>query len=204
MKIEQIKTEKLIPYARNSRLHSPEQVAQISASIREFGFNNPVLIDKDHGIIAGHGRVLAAQKLGLDEVPCLRLSHLTDIQKRAYIIADNRLAETGGGWDTELLALEIEDLRLEDFDIDLTGFDAAALESMFDDVDELDGMPPLPEGDKEPFQQMTFTLHDEQAEHVSIALRQAKSMGDFVGSPNENSNGNALARICETYLTQHG
>jgi ParB-like chromosome segregation protein Spo0J len=132
MKIEQIKTEKLIPYARNSRLHSQEQIAQISASIREFGFNNPVLIDKDHGIIAGHGRVLAAQKLGLDEIPCLRLSHLTDIQKRAYIIADNRLAETGGGWDTELLALEIEDLRLEDFDIDLTGFDADALEALMD------------------------------------------------------------------------
>jgi ParB-like chromosome segregation protein Spo0J len=203
MKIEQIKTEKLIPYARNSRLHSQEQIAQISASIREFGFNNPVLIDKDHGIIAGHGRVLAAQKLGLDEIPCLRLSHLTDIQKRAYIIADNRLAETGGGWDTELLALEIEDLRLEDFDIDLTGFDAAALASMFDDVDELDGMPDLPEGDKEPFQQMTFTLHDEQAEQVSIALKQAKSVGEFVGSLNENSNGNALARICETYLTHN-
>jgi DNA modification methylase len=142
MKIEQIKTEKLIPYARNSRLHSQEQIAQISASIREFGFNNPVLIDKDNGIIAGHGRVLAAQKLGLDEVPCLRLSHLTDIQKRAYIIADNRLAETGGGWDTELLALEIEDLRLEDFDIDLTGFDAAALSDLFSDglVGESEGL----------------------------------------------------------------
>jgi ParB-like chromosome segregation protein Spo0J len=134
MKIEQIKTEKLIPYARNSRLHSAEQIAQISASIREFGFNNPVLIDKDHGIIAGHGRVLGAQKLGLDEIPCLRLSHLTDIQKRAYIIADNRLAETGGGWDTELLALEIEDLRLEDFDIDLTGFDSDELEALFDEA----------------------------------------------------------------------
>jgi hypothetical protein len=145
MQIEQIKTEKLIPYARNSRLHSQEQIAQISASIREFGFNNPVLIDKDHGIIAGHGRVLAAQKLGLDEVPCLRLSHLTDIQKRAYIIADNRLAETGGGWDTELLALEIEDLRLEDFDIDLTGFDADAIDALFDEAaggDDGDGENP--------------------------------------------------------------
>jgi ParB-like chromosome segregation protein Spo0J len=149
MKIEQIKTEKLIPYARNSRLHSPEQVAQISASIREFGFNNPVLIDKDHGIIAGHGRVLGAQKLGLDEIPCLRLSHLTDIQKRAYIIADNRLAETGGGWDTELLALEIEDLRLEDFDIDLTGFDAAALDALFDEASGSDDDSPPESSTKE-------------------------------------------------------
>lgn len=136
MKIEQIQTEKLIPYARNSKLHSEAQVGQIAASIREFGFNNPVLIDKDNGIIAGHGRVLGAQKLGLESVPCLRLAHLTDIQKRAYIIADNRLSETGGGWDTELLALEIEDLRLEDFDIDLTGFDADALEAMFDQETE--------------------------------------------------------------------
>jgi DNA methylase/ParB-like nuclease domain len=149
MQIEQIKTEKLIPYARNSRLHSSEQVAQISASIREFGFNNPVLIDNDHGIIAGHGRVLGAQKLGLDEIPCLRLSHLTDIQKRAYIIADNRLAETGGGWDTELLALEIDDLRLEDFDIDLTGFDADALDAMFDGMEE-ESAPGLTDEDQVP------------------------------------------------------
>lgn len=142
MKIEQIKTEKLIPYARNSKLHSEAQVGQIAASIREFGFNNPVLIDKDNGIIAGHGRVLGAQKLGLESVPCLRLAHLTDIQKRAYIIADNRLSETGGGWDTELLALEIEDLRLEDYDIDLTGFDADSLEAMFDDASGNDDTPP--------------------------------------------------------------
>jgi site-specific DNA-methyltransferase (adenine-specific) len=136
MKIEQIQTEKLIPYARNSKLHSEAQVGQIAASIREFGFNNPVLIDKDNGIIAGHGRVLGAQKLGLESVPCLRLAHLTDIQKRAYIIADNRLSETGGGWDAELLALEIEDLRLEDFDIDLTGFSDDELEAMFGDEQE--------------------------------------------------------------------
>lgn len=136
MKIEQIQTEKLIPYARNSKMHSEAQVGQIAASIREFGFNNPVLIDKENGIIAGHGRVLGAQKLGLESLPCLRLSHLTEIQKRAYIIADNRLSETGGGWDTEMLALEIEDLRLEDFDIDLTGFDADALEAMFDQETE--------------------------------------------------------------------
>lgn len=151
MKIEQIQTEKLIPYARNSKLHSEAQVGQIAASIREFGFNNPVLIDKDNGIIAGHGRVLGAQKLGIESVPCLRLSHLTDIQKRAYIIADNRLSETGGGWDTEMLALEIEDLRLEDFDIDLTGFDADALEAMFEGGDtEDDGTAGLTDPDEVP------------------------------------------------------
>lgn len=151
--IEAVKTANLIPYARNAKLHSESQVAQIAASIREFGFNNPVLIDKDNGIIAGHGRVLAAQKLSLLEVPCLRLSHLTETQKRAYIIADNRLSETGGGWDTELLALEIEDLRLEDFDIDLTGFDAGTLEAMFED--DLDKNDDETSGNTEPKQKLS-------------------------------------------------
>ena len=130
MKVERLATDGLIPYARNAKKHDDAQVAQIAASIREFGFNNPVLIDQDNGIIAGHGRVLAARKLGLAEVPCIRLGHLTDTQRRAYIIADNRLTETGGGWDTELLALELEDLRLDDFDLDLTGFEAASLEEI--------------------------------------------------------------------------
>ena len=120
-KIEQISIDALIPYARNSRTHSDAQVAQIAASIREFGFTNPVLIDKDGGIIAGHGRVMGARKLGLTEVPCIRLAHLTDTQKRAYIIADNKLA-LNAGWDEELLAVEFSDLLSEGFDLELTGF----------------------------------------------------------------------------------
>lgn len=120
-KIERIPVEKLIPYARNARTHSEEQVAQIAASIREFGFTNPVLIDENDGIIAGHGRVMAARKLGMDTVPCIRLSHLTEAQRRAYIIADNKLA-LNAGWDEKLLALEIEELKAMDFDIDLLGF----------------------------------------------------------------------------------
>ena len=131
MRVEMIEIERLIPYARNARTHSDDQVAQIAASIREFGFTNPVLIGADDGIIAGHGRVMAARKLGLAEVPCIRLGHLTDAQRRAYVIADNRLAEKAG-WDLAMLAAEIEDLRLEGFDIDLTGFDAGALEAMFE------------------------------------------------------------------------
>jgi len=110
MKIEQIPTEKLIPYARNAKKHDAAQVSKLAGSIREFGFNNPVLIDKDNGIIAGHGRVMAAQKLELKDVPCIRLGHLTDTQRRAYILADNRLAELGGGWDEELLKLEIKNI----------------------------------------------------------------------------------------------
>jgi ParB-like chromosome segregation protein Spo0J len=103
-KIDRLSVEKLIPYAKNSRTHSAEQVAQIAASIKEFGFNNPVLIDEDNGIIAGHGRVMAAQKLGLQAVPCIRLAHLSDTQRKAYVIADNRLA-LNAGWDDQSVVI---------------------------------------------------------------------------------------------------
>jgi DNA modification methylase len=121
MNLEQLKTADLIPYARNTRTHSDAQVAQIAGSIREFGFTNPVLIDAENGIIAGHGRVMAARKLGLEEVPCIRLGHLTETQKRAYVIADNKLA-LNAGWDEELLALELGELGDLGFDLELTGF----------------------------------------------------------------------------------
>jgi ParB-like chromosome segregation protein Spo0J len=134
MRIEQIKAANLIPYARNSRTHSDAQVAQIARSIREFGFTNPVLIDGENGIIAGHGRVMAAGKLGLDKVPCIRLGHLTETQKRAYIIADNKLA-MNAGWDEELLGLELADLRELDFDLNLLGFDADGIEAALNPPD---------------------------------------------------------------------
>ncbi len=127
MNIEQIATAGLTPYARNSRTHSAEQVQQVAASIKEFGFTNPILIDGQGGIIAGHGRLQAAQLLGLEQVPCLRLGHLTEAQKRAYIIADNKLA-LNSGWDEEMLALEIADLQAFAFDLDLLGFDEKELQ----------------------------------------------------------------------------
>jgi ParB-like chromosome segregation protein Spo0J len=126
-KIEMMRTADLIPYARNSRTHSESQISQIAGSIREFGFTNPVLIDAENGIIAGHGRVMAAQLLGTDKVPCIRLSHLTETQRRAYIIADNKLA-LNSGWDESMLGLELSDLREADFDLDLIGFDADEIE----------------------------------------------------------------------------
>ena len=119
--LEFVPVENLIPYARNSRTHSDAQVAQIAASIKEFGFTNPVLIDEADGIIAGHGRLLAARKLGMDEVPCLRLGYLSEIQKRAYIIADNKLA-LNSGWDDELLKLELHALDEADYSLEFTGF----------------------------------------------------------------------------------
>ena len=127
--IEHIPTADLIPYARNSRTHSEQQVSQIAGSIQEFGFCNPVLIDATNGIIAGHGRVLAAQVLKLETVPCLRLTHLTDAQRRAYVIADNRIA-LSSGWDSEMLANELSDLHADEFDMALLGFDAKELETL--------------------------------------------------------------------------
>lgn len=122
-------TSVLIPYARNSRTHSPQQTQQIAASIKEFGFTNPVLIDEENGIIAGHGRVLAAQLLGMDEVPCIVLSGMTGAKKRAYVIADNKLA-LNAGWDDEMLRLEFEDLKAMDFDLDLTGFSPEEIDKL--------------------------------------------------------------------------
>jgi DNA modification methylase len=129
VQIEQIGIATLIPFAKNSRTHSDAQVAQIAASIREFGFTNPVLVDEANGIIAGHGRVLAARKLKLTEVPCIRLAHLTDAQKRAYVIADNKLA-LNAGWDEAMLKLELADLKALDFDLDLTGFNTDEIDAL--------------------------------------------------------------------------
>jgi ParB-like chromosome segregation protein Spo0J len=118
--------DSLIPYARNSRTHTPEQVSQIAASIKEFNFTNPVLIDSDGGIVAGHGRVLAAQKLKMQSVPCIVLDGLTEAQRKAYVIADNKLA-LNAGWDNELLKIELAELIDLGFDIKLTGFDGDEL-----------------------------------------------------------------------------
>lgn len=126
IQVEQRPIEALVPYARNSRTHSDEQVAQIAASIREFGWTNPVLIDGAGGVIAGHGRLLAARKLGLAEAPCIVLDHLSETQKRALIIADNKLA-INAGWDESLLGVELRDLDDNDFDLTLTGFDEREL-----------------------------------------------------------------------------
>lgn len=131
MQIEQLKTEELLSYAKNSRTHSEAQIDQIAASIKEFGFTNPVLIDDNNQIIAGHGRVTAARKLKLSEVPCIRLGYLTESQKRAYVIADNKLA-LNAGWDDELLALELKDLQDEGFDLSITGFNDKELAKLLD------------------------------------------------------------------------
>ena len=133
--LQLVPVEKLVPYINNARTHSPEQIYKLRASLREFGFINPVIIDRDFGVIAGHGRILAAKEEGIAEVPCVFADHLTEAQKKAYIIADNRMA-MDAGWDEELLRVEIEALEAEDFNPLLTGFDEDELSKLFDDGNE--------------------------------------------------------------------
>lgn len=126
---KKVSTDGLLPYIRNSRTHSDEQVAQIAASIKEFGFLNPIIIDGDNSIIAGHGRVMAAQKLGIKELPCIEASHLSDTQRRAYIIADNKLA-LNADWDDDMLRVELDELGEMGFDLELTGFSLDEIEEL--------------------------------------------------------------------------
>lgn len=160
--------EELIPYARNARTHSEAQVAQIAASIREFGFTNPVLLDGERGILAGHGRVLAARKLGLDVVPCIELSHLTPQQRKAYILADNKLA-LNAGWDDELLKLELQELQASDFDVVLTGFSEGEMDALLNgwapDMDKIDKVDP----DDSP---LNATIKVKCAQEISEAVEQ--------------------------------
>jgi len=125
-----VNIDKLVPYANNARTHSKEQILKLRSSLREFGFVNPVIIDKDFNIIAGHGRVTAAKEEGIAEVPCVFVDHLTEAQKKAYILADNRMA-LDAGWDDELLAVEMEELKNLGFDLGLTGFDEKELADLF-------------------------------------------------------------------------
>ena len=133
--IEQIALKKLIPYARNSRTHSDIQVSQIAASIREFGFTNPVLITENYDILAGNGRVLAAKKLGMDSVPCIKVDHLNEFQRKAYIIADNQLA-LNSGWDFDMLSVEIDELNDVKFDVSLLAFTNEQLAEMIGSPEE--------------------------------------------------------------------
>jgi len=143
-KVQEVSVEKLRPYEKNAKIHDEDQVRKIADSIQEFGFLNPCLIDKEFRIIAGHGRVMAAKKLGMKKIPCVFVEGLTDAQRRAYILADNRLTELGE-WDRELISEELESLKDEGFDIDLTGFD-------IDDIifEETEETLPEPEPETEP------------------------------------------------------
>jgi ParB-like chromosome segregation protein Spo0J len=190
----------LIPSARNARQHSDAQISQLMASIREWGWTMPILIDEVGSIIAGHGRVRAGELLGLGEVPVMVARGWTEAQKRAYLIADNKLTENGG-WDDALLRIELGDLAEMGF-AELTGFNEAELREMGIGVEALGAMPALADGERSPFQQMTFILHASQADTVTEAIEAAsRALGPTTeASENKNQNGNALAEICRTYL----
>ena len=148
-KVEQWSVDKLVPYARNSRTHSDEQINQIAASIKEWGWTTPVLVDENGGIIAGHGRTLAAQKLKIKEIPVVVATGWSDAKKRAYVIADNKLA-LNAGWDNEMLALEIGELGDLGFDLDLIGFTPEEIEALSpiqltDGLTDEDAIPEVPE-----------------------------------------------------------
>jgi ParB-like chromosome segregation protein Spo0J len=198
-KVERWAIDRLVPYARNARTHSDEQISQIAASIKEWGWTTPVLVDEQGGIIAGHGRTLAAQRLKMAEVPVMVAKGWSDAKKRAYVLADNKLA-LNAGWDNEMLRLELGEIGDLGFDLDLTGFNAGEIAALqFDDDAEAE-MPDLNDGDKEPFQQKTFTLHDEQAVEVDNAITLARTNPLADTGLNENTNGNALALICREWL----
>lgn len=133
--LQLVDINKLIPYVNNARTHNAQQINKLRSSLREFGFINPVIIDQDFNVIAGHGRIMAAKEEGISEVPCVFVDYLTEAQKKAYILADNRMA-MDAGWDEELLKVEIEALQAEDFDLSLTGFDESELAGFFDTADD--------------------------------------------------------------------
>jgi len=209
MAIEQRAIATLKPYDNNPRTHPPEQVDRLSTLIKRFGFHDShaIAVDEDGVIIWGHGRLEAAQKAGLDTVPVEVLTGLKDEDKQALRIADNGIAEQSD-WDLDKLRLELDALANVDYAMELLSLDDDLLEGFLGetppDSDEWGAaFDKLPEGDRAPFQQMTFTLHDEQVEPVKAALDLAKTLGAF-DSENENSNGNALARVCETFLNGNG
>ena len=197
-KVERWPIARLIPYARNARTHTPEQVKQVAASMREWGWTIPVLADEKGGIIAGHCRVQAAELNGYSEAPVMVAHGWSEAKKRAYVLADNKLA-LNAGWNEELLGVELLELRDAGFEMPVIGFDAGELEGLMREVAEA-GYPVLPEGDRAPYQQITFLLHDDQVKTVHEAIAAAKKHGPFENTQNDNANGNALARVCQTYL----
>jgi ParB family transcriptional regulator, chromosome partitioning protein len=173
----------LIPYANNSRTHTDDQVLQIASSIKEFGFTNPVLVDDEGGIVAGHGRVMAAKKLNLKEVPTITLIGLTEAQKKAYIIADNKLA-LNAGWDDEMLKLEFDALKELDFDLEITGFDISELNFNIANYDILDDenldkeLEEMAAGVKKAIQIEFEPEHYEEAQEI---IKYWRNKGAYVG-----------------------
>ena len=201
IKLEKIKIAEIIPYINNQKKHPTDQVEKIMSSIKEFGIVNPLIIDKENVLIAGHGRYEALKRLNYDEVAVIRAEHLTPAQVKAYRIADNRLAEFGE-WDEDLLKLEFIELEEMGFNYLKLDFDFKLDIPTIDEVEEID--PDLPSGDREQIQSMSFVVSDEQHEIIEKAIKEAKefSPDDPMGI-NKNKNGNALFYVCEFFLNNN-
>jgi len=182
LQVEMVKTDDLIPYIRNAREHSDQQVGQIAASIKEFGFTNPILTDGSRGILAGHGRLMAAQKLGLGEVPTISLSHLTADQQRAYVIADNKLT-LNGSWDVEMLLAEIQTLDESGFETPLLGFTDAELAHLAEDPwsSDMNAMENIESRDTAAKGKMTLLFPEPERDRVSDILTAAFADHDIPG-----------------------
>jgi ParB family transcriptional regulator, chromosome partitioning protein len=199
--LEEWKVSDLIEYARNPRKND-HAVDKVAAAIREFGFRVPILAKSDKTVVDGHLRLKAAKKLGLETVPVMLCDDMTDAQIKAFRISVNRVAEFAE-WDDELLRVEFAELADMGFDLELTGFGLEEIDALQFDNDAESEMPALADGEKEPFQQKTFTLHDEQAAIVDDAVTLARTSPLADTGLNENSNGNALALICQQWLKAH-
>jgi ParB-like chromosome segregation protein Spo0J len=170
-RIELWPLDRLVPYNKNSRLHNADQVAQIAASIGEFGFTNPILVDSHDGIVAGHGRFAAAQELGLTTVPVVVLDHLSERQRKAYVIADNKLA-LNASWDVDMLAAELQDLRDDGFDLDLVGFTDAEIEGLMKDGwdSDMEAIDKIEEKDSSAKGKLTITFNEWDREQIREAV----------------------------------
>ena len=208
MNIIKMKVEELIPYINNPR-NNENAVDKVASSIAEFGFKNPIFIDKNNVVVNGHTRLLASKKIGLKEVPCIVIDDLTDTQIKAFRIADNKTSEYAE-WDEELLKLELEQLEDMNFDLECTGFDMDDIEQMlnlgFDySEDEFGEDFELPSGDKNPIQQRTFTLHDNQASLIDFAMSEIKEKynnDNLETFGNTNINGNLLYMVVKEWVEQ--
>lgn len=191
--IREVAIADIIPYEQNAKQHPADQLERLQNSIKEFGFLSPCLIDEHNNLIAGHGRVEACRQMGWEKVPCISVKGLTETQKKAYILADNRLTELGE-WDWNIVNNELEDLSSEGFNIDLTGFKLENLDGYNEDFE-------LPAGDKSQLCQMTFTLHEEQKNLIEYAL---SVVGDDIVETfgNTNKNGNAIYEVVRQWAEQ--
>lgn len=204
-KFEYWPIDRLYEYESNPRVHTVDMIETTANAIQEFGFRVPIIAKSDGLIVDGHLRWKAAKFLGLHEVPVLPADDMTDLQIRAFRLSVNRIADLAE-WNFDLLAQEIQALDLDGFDLDVIGFDDAYIKTLLDGngqvtEDEASSeMPTLPSGDREPFQQKTFTLHDEQAAIVDDAITLARTSPVVDTGLNENSNGNALTLICREWL----